>query len=201
MRAVQHVFRRGAIYWWRRRLFHKDGESVRAPIAFSLRTRDLSKARSVAAHLAAASDGILRQEGANAVGSTGAMDTGLRAASDRTPLGDVFYGDWITVQNIAVPNADNERKAFHSFRKVGGADLKDAEISSEMRADILGHGGKNVTEERYVSPAKLRQMLRALELLPIVTRDVKAGEIRLRPDVLQKRKRPSARPRRQIRET
>ena len=35
MRAVQHVFRRGAVYWWRRRLFHKDGESVRAPIAFS----------------------------------------------------------------------------------------------------------------------------------------------------------------------
>ena len=117
------------------------------------------------------------------------------------PLGDVFYGDWIKVQNIAVPNADNERKAFHSFRKVGGADLKDAEISSEMRADILGHGGKNVTEERYVSPAKLRQMLRALELLPIVTGDVKAGEIRLRPDVLQKRKRPSAGPRRLIRQT
>jgi hypothetical protein len=41
----------------------------------------------------------------------------LRAASDRTPLGDVFYGDWIKVQNAAVPNAAEERKDFHSFRK------------------------------------------------------------------------------------
>jgi integrase len=39
----------------------------------------------------------------------------LRAASNRTPLGDVFYGDWIKVQNVAVPNAEEERKTFHSF--------------------------------------------------------------------------------------
>jgi hypothetical protein len=63
VRAVQHVFRRGAVYWWRRRLLNKSGEGARAPIAFSLRTRDLSRARSIAAHLAVASDGILRQEG------------------------------------------------------------------------------------------------------------------------------------------
>jgi hypothetical protein len=61
--AVQHVFRRGATYWWRRRLIKKTGESGVAPIAISLRTRDLSKARTIAAHLAVASDGILRQEG------------------------------------------------------------------------------------------------------------------------------------------
>ncbi len=125
----------------------------------------------------------------------------LRAASDRTPLGDVFYGDWIKVQNVAVPNAEDERKAFHSFRKVGGADLKDEEVSSELRADILGHGGKNVTEERYASSAKSRQMLGALARLPIVTAHVKAREICLRPDVLQKRKRPSAKPRRLTRES
>jgi integrase len=120
----------------------------------------------------------------------------LRAASDRTPLGDVFYGDWIKIQNVAIPNAEEERKAFHSFRKVGGADLKDAEVSSELRADILGHGGKNVTEERYASPAKLRQMLSALEHLPIVTAHVEAQKICLRSDVLQMRKRPSAKLRR-----
>ena len=63
MRVVQHVFRRGAVYWWRRRLLKKAGERELAPIAISLRTRDLSKARTIAAHLAVASDGILRQEG------------------------------------------------------------------------------------------------------------------------------------------
>jgi hypothetical protein len=61
--AVQHVFRRGATYWWRRRLIKKTGESELAPVAISLRTRDLSKARIIAAHMAVASDRILRQQG------------------------------------------------------------------------------------------------------------------------------------------
>jgi integrase len=120
----------------------------------------------------------------------------LRAASDRTPLGDVFYGDWIKVQNAAVPNAAEERKVFHSFRKTGGADLKDAGVASELRADILGHGGDNITEERYVSSAKLKQMFEALQKPPIVTAHIEPREICLRPDILQKRARPSARPRR-----
>ncbi|MCK1621205.1 hypothetical protein IVA96_32485 [Bradyrhizobium sp. 159] len=63
MRVVQYVFRRGAVYWWRRRLLKKTGEGELTPVAISLRTRDLSKARTIAAHLAVASDGILRQEG------------------------------------------------------------------------------------------------------------------------------------------
>jgi integrase len=125
----------------------------------------------------------------------------LRAASDRTPFGDVFYGDWIKIQNAAVPNATEERKAFHSFRKVGGADLKDALVPSELRADILGHGGTNVTEERYASAAKLEQVLGVLQLLPIVTGHIVTKDIFLRPDVLQKRKRPSAKPRRLTRES
>ena len=45
----------------RRRLLKKTGERELAPIAISLRTSDLSKARTIAAHLAVASDGILRQ--------------------------------------------------------------------------------------------------------------------------------------------
>lgn len=120
----------------------------------------------------------------------------LRAASDRTPLGDVFYDGWIKVQDAAVPNAAEERKVFHSFRKSGGADLKDAGVASELRADILGHGGANTTEERYVSPAKLRQMREALQHLPIVTEHIEPGKICLRRDVVQRRARPSARPRR-----
>lgn len=120
----------------------------------------------------------------------------LRAASDRTPLGDVFYDDWIKVQKVAVPNAAEERKVFHSFRKSGGADLKHAGVASELRADILGHGGDNITEERYASSAKLKQMLEALQKLPIVTSHIQPGALRLREDVLKKRARRSARPRR-----
>jgi integrase len=122
----------------------------------------------------------------------------LRAASDRTPLGDVFYGDWIKVQDAAVPKAAEERKVFHSFRKAGGADLKHAGVVSELRADILGHGGENITEERYASTAKLHQMLEALQKLPIVTAGIETRQICLRRDVLKKSARPSARPRRKI---
>jgi len=43
--AVQHVFRRGATYWWRRRLIQKCGESGRAPVAISLQTREPLVAR------------------------------------------------------------------------------------------------------------------------------------------------------------
>ncbi|WOH57008.1 hypothetical protein [Bradyrhizobium sp. BWC-3-1] len=121
----------------------------------------------------------------------------LRAASDRTPLGDVFYGDWIKIQDAAVPRAAEERKVFHSFRKAGGADLKHAGVVSELRADILGHGGENITEERYASTAKLHQMLEALQKLPIVTGGIETREICLRRDTLKKSARPSARPRRQ----
>ncbi|WP_304494956.1 hypothetical protein [Bradyrhizobium japonicum] len=123
----------------------------------------------------------------------------LRAASDRTPLGDVFYGDWIKVQDEAVPKAAEERKVFHSFRKAGGADLKHAGVASELRADILGHGGENITEERYASTAKLRQMLEALQELPIVTAGIETSQICLRRDILKKSARPSARPRRRTR--
>jgi hypothetical protein len=59
--AVQHVFRRGATYWWRRRLIKKTGESGLAPIAISLRTREPVVARTIAAHLTLESDHILRE--------------------------------------------------------------------------------------------------------------------------------------------
>jgi integrase len=122
----------------------------------------------------------------------------LKANSDRTPLGDVFHGDWIKVQDVAIPNAGEERKSFHSFRKTSANDLKDAGVVSELRADILGHGGKNITEERYASAAKLKQMLEALEKLPDYTSHLAAHDIRLRGDVLANRQRTSAKPRRRI---
>ncbi|MET4790901.1 hypothetical protein ABIF64_003079 [Bradyrhizobium japonicum] len=112
-----------------------------------------------------------------------------------TGLGDTFYGDWIKVPNVAVPNAA-EQKVFHSFRKSGGADLKHAGVASELRADILGHGGDNITEERYASSAKLKQMLEALQKLPIVTDHIRFEKVRLLKQVSRKRIRRSAQPRR-----
>jgi hypothetical protein len=123
----------------------------------------------------------------------------LRAQSDKTPLGDVFHGDWIKVQDLVVPNAAEEKKSFHSFRKTSGSDLKDAGIASELRADILGHGGKNITEERYASSAKLAQMLEALQRMPNYTADLVPRVVNLREDVIASRARASAKSRRLMR--
>jgi integrase len=123
----------------------------------------------------------------------------LKANSDRTPFGDVFHGDWIKVQDAVILHAEAEKKSFHSFRKTSANDLKDADVASELRADILGHGGKNITEERYASSAKLKQMLEALEKLPDYTSQLVAYEIKLREDVRASKSRLSAKPRRRIR--
>ena len=61
MRAIQHVFRRGAVCWWRRRLIRKTGESDLTLIAISLQTREPMVARTIAAHLTLESDRILRE--------------------------------------------------------------------------------------------------------------------------------------------
>ena len=65
MRAIQHVFRRGDTYWWRRRVTKSSGERVRQPIAASLRTREPATARMIAARLTLTSEQILSQESCN----------------------------------------------------------------------------------------------------------------------------------------
>ena len=61
MRAIQYVFRRGAVYWWRRRVLKNPGESERLAIAISMQTSELRMARTIAAHLTLESDRILRE--------------------------------------------------------------------------------------------------------------------------------------------
>ena len=65
MRTVQHVFRRGGVYWWRRRIAKISSERFRQPIAVSLKTRELATARRLAAHLTLASEQIIGQEASN----------------------------------------------------------------------------------------------------------------------------------------
>lgn len=62
MRAVQHVVRRGGVYWWRRRVCKKVGETERTTIAISMRTTNLGLARTIAAHLTHESERLMRRE-------------------------------------------------------------------------------------------------------------------------------------------
>lgn len=60
MAVVQHVFKRGSIYWWRRRL--PDGYHSRALllIEISLRTKSLQRAKLLAAEVTLASEHLIR---------------------------------------------------------------------------------------------------------------------------------------------
>lgn len=122
----------------------------------------------------------------------------LRAGSDRTALGDVFYDGFVEHWGAAIPDYREQKKVFHSIRKTSGDNLKDAGVTSEIRADILGHGGKNTTEERYANAAKLKQMLEALDRLPTYTSHLVACDIRLHEDVLNRKPRASAVQRRRV---
>ena len=57
--SVQYVFRRGAVYWWRRRLPVQHRTDCRSRIEVSLRTTSLSIARSIAAEVTRASEHLL----------------------------------------------------------------------------------------------------------------------------------------------
>lgn len=57
--SVQYVFRRGAFYWWRRRLPAQCRADCRSRIEVSLRTTSLNIARSIAAEVTRASEHLL----------------------------------------------------------------------------------------------------------------------------------------------
>ena len=155
MRAVQHVFRRGAVYWWRRRLLHKDGESARVPIAFSLRTRDLSIARSIAAHIAVASDGMLRQEGREM----------LSAAQARSMLEAVARKHLAKMDRLAVmETADgvSTEEGRSSDRVMGWTRRLQAVQGASA---IVGDAERRMLAENGLAQSEIDQVGHVLELL------------------------------------
>lgn len=111
-------------------LLKKTGERRLVSIAISLRTRDFSKARTIAAHLAVASDGILRQEGRevlSAVQSRSMLEAVARenlAKPDRLSALETAVGisadDGRATDRIALPRTygkgQNDRKTPLSVR-------------------------------------------------------------------------------------
>ena len=57
--SVQYVFRRGAVYWWRRRLPVQGRTGCRLGVEVSLRTKSLHIARSIASEVTRASEHLL----------------------------------------------------------------------------------------------------------------------------------------------
>ncbi|MFK5599172.1 DUF6538 domain-containing protein [Methylobacterium sp. HMF5984] len=117
----------------------------------------------------------------------------LKSPNSKAPLGDRLYDEFLEGMKIAVPDAAARKKVIHSFRHALGNNLKQARVHTEIRADILGHGGKGETDERYCDPIALRSMLADLIKLPVVTAHLDARSIRLLEWVSDKRPAPFAR--------
>jgi integrase len=93
----------------------------------------------------------------------------LYSPTTSSPLGDRLYDEFIRGLKLAVPEAGRRKKVLHSFRITVGATLKAEKVPSEVRGDILGHGGGSVTEEIYVDDTLLTAKLAQLMMLKNVT--------------------------------
>ncbi|MEH2512489.1 integrase [Nitrobacteraceae bacterium AZCC 1564] len=155
MRAVQHVFRRGAVYWWRRRLLKKPGESELTPIALSLRTRELFKARIIAAHLVVASDRISRQEGREVLSPVQVRS--ILESVARTHLAKL---DRLAALETAdgIPAAESRA----SDLTMGWARRLQA---SQGMAAVVGDDEHRVLAENGLSPDEIEEVNLTLELL------------------------------------
>jgi integrase len=77
----------------------------------------------------------------------------LRPTNRVQKFGDVFYKRcWI---NIRTKGGLSPKADIHGTRHRFSTALKDQQVQSEYRADLMGHVGKTITEERYSDPAEL----------------------------------------------
>lgn len=115
----------------------------------------------------------------------------LRAAAPATPMGDVFDDDWREIKKMALPNAEVEKKVFHSFRHWCVNEMKQAEVQEEIRKDIVGHKGNGVHGARYSDAARLHVMAKALATLPQPSCHIEPRPIELLASVVSHRPPPT----------
>jgi integrase len=63
---------------------------------------------------------------------------------------------------------------IHGTRHRFSTALKDQQVDSEFRGDLLGHVGKTITEERYSEAAGLSLLKEVVDRLPSLTDHLKS---------------------------
>lgn len=116
----------------------------------------------------------------------------LYSPSTRSPLGNRFYKQFKPLLKSA--GATEKGLGSHAIRHLFGAQLKKHMIAEEDRADLLGHGGRSETSERYCEPHELATLYQFLQKLPLVTSHVQPRGIQLLPWVLERRIAPFSQP-------
>ncbi|AMJ59441.1 DUF6538 domain-containing protein [Bosea sp. PAMC 26642] len=96
----------------------------------------------------------------------------LVSPSSRSPLGDRYYDEW-------KPGLSKLGFTPHMQRHFFNDSLKQSFVHSEMRADLMGHGGKGETEERYANAIGLPLQLQLIANIPVVSAKVERHPIRL----------------------
>ena len=120
----------------------------------------------------------------------------LYSPTSLSPLGDRLYDEFMPALKVAIPEEGRRKKVIHSLRTTWGAKLKKAKVSSEERADTLGHSVKSVTEEVYADDTELADQLVNMMKLPHVTGHLQPAEINLLPWVQKKETAPFSQPNR-----
>ncbi len=84
----------------------------------------------------------------------------------------------------------------HQFRHLFNDALKQNEVSAEIRADLMGHGGSSETTERYVKMTKIKLQATKIDMLDIVTDHLPSRESNLLPWISKRQPARSVRKRR-----
>ena len=157
MAAIQHVCRRGAVYWWRRRVPFRGGPRSGILIEISLATRGVEAARRTAAEMTWASEDIRRRGRLGLIGpeqarrvlaavarrhgakleAVAALETsvGDPATSERD---DILMG-WV-YRLLAVRGADAASEASAEIMRNEGLDEETVEAVRERVAFALDRG-------------------------------------------------------------
>ncbi|MDY8108701.1 DUF6538 domain-containing protein [Fulvimarina sp. 2208YS6-2-32] len=113
----------------------------------------------------------------------------LHSPSTSSPLGDRLYDEILPALKASGFTPHQSRHFFNNS-------LKHSRVAEELRADLMGHGGKSETTERYCDPASIAMQLEDIAKLPIVTAHLERMPIRLVSWVDAKQSAPWGRPRR-----
>lgn len=110
----------------------------------------------------------------------------LRSPTSRSPLGDRYYDEWSKAK-MAGTSAHPLRHAFND-------ELKQRRVTEEMRADMMGHGGRSETSERYANAFKLSAQAQDMEKIPVLTSSIPQVPISIIPWVEAHQEAPWSRP-------
>lgn len=106
----------------------------------------------------------------------------LFSPTSKSLLGDRMYDEFQPIlAEVCAEQKIDAKLVIHSSRHGFNDSLKQRRVHEEERADLLGHGGRSETSERYCNPVDIVLALELLKKIPIVTEHLRPRPIQLLP--------------------